>query len=293
MSAERVEVPIRPVVKRITTEETIKEVYLMNWKHTKDASGSLHNANVFGEWYGFSKHMNDLDTYSVRQFKNYCLNDLKYKPATLNRKLAALSKLISHLRPIRGFRFEAGVPMIEYARERNRRTFVVNEELENKIISCSLNSRHHYLSDLWKVLMNTGCRVSEILSLEWEDILDQFLFIPKDRAKNGESRHVPIFDETLKIFKGKKEAGLPRPFPYSLSHVEYAWRKLKKELCMEQEKEFVIHSLRHTCITRLLKRKVAIEVVQRIVGHKDIRMTNRYNHPTQDDLYDAVSKVSA
>ena len=62
---------------------------------------------------------------------------------------------------------------------------------------------------------------------------------------------------------------------------------------MEQEKEFVIHSLRHTCITRLLKRKVAIEVVQRIVGHKDIRMTNRYNHPTQDDLYDAVSKVSA
>ena len=60
---------------------------------------------------------------------------------------------------------------------------------------------------------------------------------------------------------------------------------------MEHEKDFVMHSLRHTCITRLLKKKIGIEVVQKIVGHKDIRMTQRYNHPTKDDLKEAVSKV--
>ena len=113
------------MVKRVTADEAIKEVYLMNWKNTKDASGSLFNANVFGEWYGFSKFMNDLDTQNIRQFKNYCVNDLKYKPATLNRKLAALSKLITHLRGIRGFRFEGGVPMVEYVRERNARTLLL------------------------------------------------------------------------------------------------------------------------------------------------------------------------
>lgn len=283
----------KAVVKRVTTDEAIKEVYLMSWKNTKDASGSLFNANVFGEWYGFSKFMNDLDTQNIRQFKNYCLNDLKYKPATLNRKLAALSKLITHLRGIRGFRFEGGVPMVEYARERNARTFVVNDNLENLIVNTSNSTRYHYLTDLWRVLINTGCRLSEILSLEWEDILENYIFIPEDRAKNGESRHVPIFEDTLKIFKSKKEAGLPRPFPYTIFHCEYAWRKIKKQMGMEKEKEFVIHSLRHTCITRLLKRKVGIEIVQRIAGHKDIRMTLRYNHPTQQDIYDAVNVKGA
>ena len=65
----------------------------------------------------------------------------------------------------------------------------------------------------------------------------------------------------------------------------------KKKLGMEHEKDFVMHSLRHTCITRLLNKKIGIEVVQKIVGHKDIRMTQRYNHPTKDNLRDAVSKV--
>ena len=66
---------------------------------------------------------------------------------------------------------------------------------------------------------------------------------------------------------------------------------IRKKLGMQHESDFVMHSLRHTCITRLLKKKIGIEVVQKIVGHKDIRMTQRYNHPTKDDLKNAVSGV--
>ena len=58
---------------------------------------------------------------------------------------------------------------------------------------------------------------------------------------------------------------------------------------MTGEKDFVIHSLRHTCITRLLNRKVGIEVVQIVVGHNDIRMTQRYNHPSKEDIKSALS----
>ena len=68
---------------------------------------------------------------------------------------------------------------------------------------------------------------------------------------------------------------------------------MKKGLGMEREKEFVIHSLRHTCITRLLRRKVGINIVQRIAGHRDLRMTQRYEHLEPNDLYDAVRGLSA
>ena len=57
---------------------------------------------------------------------------------------------------------------------------------------------------------------------------------------------------------------------------------------MQGEKDFVIHSLRHTYITRLLRRNIGIEVVQKVAGHRDIRMTQRYNHPTKDDLRNSL-----
>ena len=110
-------------------------------------------------------------------------------------------------------------------------------------------------------------------------------------TKNGDNRYVPIFDKVKDILAKRKERGFARPFPYSLSSVENCWKKIRRAMGMEGEKHFVIHSLRHTCITRLLRRKVGIEVVQKIVGHKDIRMTQRYNHPTKDDLRQAVKAV--
>ena len=106
---------------------------------------------------------------------------------------------------------------------------------------------------------------------------------------NPIERFVPIFDDVKKILAKRKKMGLEKPFPLSIHAVEHAWRTMRKKLGMEHEKDFVMHSLRHTCITRLLKKKIGIEVVQKIVGHQDIRMTQRYNHPTKDDLKNAIS----
>ena len=60
---------------------------------------------------------------------------------------------------------------------------------------------------------------------------------------------------------------------------------------MSNEKDFVIHSLRHTCITRLIKNGVGIEVAQLVAGHEDIRMTQKYNHPTKEELRKAIKNV--
>ena len=84
---------------------------------------------------------------------------------------------------------------------------------------------------------------------------------------------------------------MPRPFPQNINAVEHSWRMVRKKLGLAHEKDFVMHSLRHTCITRLLKKGIGIEVVSKIVGHKEIRMTQRYNHPSKDDLKDKLKKI--
>lgn len=45
--------------------------------------------------------------------------------------------------------------------------------------------------------------------------------------------------------------------------VENSWSMIRKKMNMQNEKDFVIHSFRHTYITRLLKRRIGIEVVQK------------------------------
>ena len=274
---------------RITVREAIVKVSTQEWSRQKNGTLSIKNAERFGLFYGLDNFMNDLATENVREFKHHCRTVLSYKHGTINRKLAALSKLCTYSRGVKGFQFTWGLPLIEYETENNKREFVVSKELESKLLMTARLNYRDDEADLWECLIFTGCRVSELLNLTWDKIKDGFLHLVD--TKTGDDRFVPIFDEVEKILAKRKKMGLEKPFPLSIHAVEHAWRMVRKKLGMEHEKDFVMHSLRHTCITRLLKRKIGIEVVQKIVGHKDIRMTQRYNHPTKDDLKSAVSEV--
>tara|TARA_R100000951_G_scaffold113021_1_gene114330 strand:- start:24 stop:887 length:864 start_codon:yes stop_codon:yes gene_type:complete len=280
---------------RITLRQAITKVSDMEWINQKNGVLSIKNAEVFATFYGFENLLNELATENVREFKTHCKTSLSYKNGTINRKLAALSKLCTWARGVKGFQFQWGLPLIEYERENNKRDFVVSEDLEKKILLTARLSYRDDEADLWECLILTGCRVSELINLTWDQIVDNAFLHLKD-TKNplgGDpiERFVPIFDDVKKILAKRKKMGLEKPFPLSIHAVEHAWRTMRKKLGMEHEKDFVMHSLRHTCITRLLKKKIGIEVVQKIVGHQDIRMTQRYNHPTKDDLKNAISKA--
>ncbi len=51
------------------------------------------------------------------------------------------------------------------------------------------------------------------------------------------------------------------------------------------------HRLRHTCATLLVERGVHLRVVQRILGHSTVVMTERYAHVAPRVVADAVSML--
>tara|TARA_R110002072_G_scaffold71981_2_gene172486 strand:- start:879 stop:1742 length:864 start_codon:yes stop_codon:yes gene_type:complete len=278
--------------RKITVRQAIGQVYDMEWSRHKNGIGSVKNAEVFGQFYGFENILNECATENVRLFKHHCKATLSYKNGTINRKLAAMSKLFTWARGLKGFRFTWGLPLVEYEKENNQRKFTVSKELQEKILLTARLLSKDDEADLWECLLLTGCRVSELLDLTWKDVDGGFLHCLDTKNPSGgepESRFVPIFDGVEKILAKRRKMGLEKPFPLTIHMAEHAWQMVRRKLGMEHEKDFVMHSLRHTCITRLLKKKIGIEVVQKIVGHKDIRMTQRYNHPTKDDLKEAIS----
>tara|TARA_R100001463_G_scaffold63274_7_gene116302 strand:- start:1957 stop:2799 length:843 start_codon:yes stop_codon:yes gene_type:complete len=273
----------------ITVADAINKVNTMEWSTQKDGYNSLRNANVFKDYYGEDNFMNDVSTDTVREYKYFMLNKLKYSRGTLNRKLASVSKLVTYVKGCRAFVFNWGQPIIEYERTNNRRKFTLSTDVEEKLIRKSNELGYAEKTCLWIFLIDIGCRLSEALKLKWEHIDFQNDFVKFVNTKNGEDRDVPMFKRVRDILEQRRERGLKSPFPFSISSVEWTWRKVRRELGMDNEKDFVIHSLRHTCITRLLKRKIGIETVQLVVGHSDIRMTQAYNHPDKFDIRNTLN----
>jgi integrase len=53
-----------------------------------------------------------------------------------------------------------------------------------------------------------------------------------------------------------------------------AWAR--RHMKLQADPYFVVHILRHTCASRLLQGGADLEYVRRWLGHKDIKMTQRY-----------------
>ncbi len=74
----------------------------------------------------------------------------------------------------------------------------------------------------------------------------------------------------------------------SLDHRNAEVRKLLK-----MSDEFVIHSLRHTMLTRLGEAGADAFTIMRIAGHSSVTVSQRYVHPTPEALERAFERLEA
>lgn len=165
--------------------------------------------------------------------------------------------------------------------------------------------------------LSTGLREGELLALEWNDIDfdNQTLKVEKsvkevyiyDIEKN---RHIETIVQTPKTLTSFRIVPLPHPIILKLKeflkkdgiifhdenmqylkakNVSYRWKKILQK-CNIQHKKF--HSIRHTYASTLLKNGVDIQTVAELMGHSAIAITQIYLHSTNEQKYDAASKLN-
>ena len=74
----------------------------------------------------------------------------------------------------------------------------------------------------------------------------------------------------------------------NMVQADYVWARMRDELGLQDDTDFVIHCLRHTCATRLLIAGVDVYRVMKWMGHKNIKTTLRYIHLAPHDLNGAL-----
>lgn len=155
-----------------------------------------------------------------------------------------------------------------------------------------------------RLLLYTGCRRDEILSLQWQFLHrdEARFFLP--RTKNGRSRTVFLNERALAVVDdliakrdlSPRTSGSLYLFPSrgkARKPYLYDLRKPFERACRAAGIEnFRPHDLRHTFASLAVSAGVPLFAVQHLLGHQDISMTQRYSHLAADDLRRASADVA-
>jgi integrase len=155
-----------------------------------------------------------------------------------------------------------------------------------------------------RLLLFTGCRRGDILSLKWEQVrMDEGrLFLPT--TKNGRSRTVHLnarAKEVLLELRERKDqdsrtASSEYVFPSRQGtrkgHI-FDLRKPFERACERAGIDnFRIHDIRHPFASIAVMSGASLYDVQKLLGHQDIAMTQRYAHLSDDGLKKATAGVA-
>jgi site-specific recombinase XerD len=156
----------------------------------------------------------------------------------------------------------------------------------------------------------TGCRIDEIINLQWRDVnlSESAVTIrnkPNFKTKTGRIREIPVSDELNTLLKSmlETEGNVIKHFTpdmyifangngykYTKNYVSKYFKRVLRNLNFPEKYHF--HCLRHTYITALIKGGVNINYVKEIAGHSSIKTTENYIHISNNDLREAVKHIN-
>ena len=203
--------------------------------------------------------------------------------ATINRKLAALRKLLRKAYKMGDIH---SPPEFRREKERAGRIRFLDDEEETLLFS-KIRDRSE---DCWRLsvfLVDTGARLGEALKVRWPDLDERRVTFWV--TKSGRSRSVPLTRRAREA--AAQRSGHSRgPFCHMAPHRYRAvWNDAKAEIGLADDKDLVPHVLRHTCASRLVKGGIDIRRVQMWLGHQTLTMTMRYAHLATFDLDNCVA----
>jgi integrase len=273
-----------------TLQEALERTSSVVWSGTANGSNAIANAQAALAYFGPTFTLEYLTADRIDEYMGH-LASLGYSNATVNRKMAALSKMLT-------VAIERGKlskkPVIPRKREAEGRIRFLTESEESRALQ--LLSRLHKSdhADAFIVLIDTGMRGGELWRLEGRDCDTVQGLISIWETKNGKPRSVPMTDRVkalLNIRKLKYTEGPIFPGSNNFWFVR-VWNRMKTMSGLSEDREFVPYALRHTCCSRLVQRGVNLRVVQEWMGHKTITVTLRYAHLCPTNLLHAVDLLN-
>ncbi len=221
-------------------------------------------------------------------------------PNTANRVVETLSRLF-YMAEAWGVAPEGGNPcrFVKKYKSRSCERFLSEEEFRrlgrvlSEVETEGRVSRNGVAA--LRLLMLTGCRRNEILTLRWEEVDLEAGELRLRDAKTG-ARSVALSPAARRVL-----SALPRkpnnPWVIAgpeagrhLSNLNSPWLLVRKRAGLEDVR---IHDLRHSFASRALALGESLTMIGKMLGHRQVQTTARYAHLARESVKTSAARVTA
>jgi integrase len=245
-----------------------------------------------------------LSTVTARDISAFHTKEKQRTSATTANHFMTLIKRMFNLAVKWGFLDKSPAAALDKFKEPpNRERYLTKDELPRFLKALEFQEDRLSVAAI-KLLLFTGGRRGEILSLQWHQVkLDEKrLFLP--HTKNGKSRSIILNDRAMDIIKTLKaekdnskrtkdsEYLFPSRKGAKKPHINDLRTPFGKTCEAAEIEGMRIHDLRHSFATLAIQGGASLYDVSKLLGHSDVSMTQRYAHMVDDSLQKATDNMA-
>lgn len=238
------------------------------------------------------KAVNELSPEDLRRYFLYCCEQLHLAENTLHSRINAIKFYFEQV--LGREKFFWNIPRPKKPLQLPK---LLNEEDLEKLFRALQNKKH---KAMLFTAYSAGLRVSEVVNLKLTDIDSSRMQIFIERAKGKKDRYVNLSPVLLDVLRSYVKSYRPKPKVFLFESESTGWaypsRTVQQIFSNARQrgginKNVGIHSLRHSFATHLLDKGTDIRYIKDLLGHFDIRTTERYLHVSSKQLVNIVSPL--
>lgn len=232
--------------------------------------------------------LHEITSFTVEQFKAKRLAE-GVRPNTVNRELMLLKGILS--KAVEWKRLvvspAAGIKPI---RGTGNRTRILTVDEQTALLAAYDTDRRRPVRPIIELLLITGARLGEVLGLRWEDVQGGYIrFVD---TKNGRPRRLPITPAIAAVLASVPRRHDELVFVSHRTGEHYAriltGFKAALKTAGIDTKDVVMHTLRHTALSRMMDAGLDVRTIMEVSGHSSMAMLERYTHPTEQRKAEAL-----
>lgn len=274
--------PERQQAAKLTLAMAIEKYWDIHLSKKKSAFKLRYTLNALKKYFG-DVLLSKLTTEDIQRFYNTRMAETS--PSTANRNFTTLRAVINKVIRLRLYK---GInPCIGVAKQKEnpaRTSYLSTEQIRTLLGNMPERSRN-----LVAFAICTGMRRGEILRVSWQDIdlLNGIIHIYE--SKSGNKREVPIMSSLKQILLTMNPQKSGVLFPFTETMVEYDYKRALKKSNITGIR---FHDLRHTFASHFMMNGGSLTDLQRILGHSDLKLTQRYAHLSPTYLRKSIEVIN-
>ncbi|NWH06955.1 tyrosine-type recombinase/integrase [Desulfobacter latus] len=286
----------------VTIKNFFHETYLPHSKINKSEKAWKAEEHLFRVWIdpvvGNSK-FRDVSAIEIEQIKTNMANAGR-APRSVQYAIAVIRQIFNFAIFIKLFKGENPTKNIKIPKIDNKRLRFLSPAEAEQLLT-ELKNRSTQLYEIALVSLRSGARADEIFKLKWGDVdIDHGKLTLWD-TKNTNTRMGFMTQDIKKLFQNKRagkatDLVFPGRGGVKIQAISKSFSRAVNAIGLndnisDKRMKVVFHTLRHTYASWLVQKGEPLYTVKELMGHSDIKMTERYAHLANTNLENAVSKL--